>query len=195
MLFVKGNDRHFIWQSERDGYNHLYLYESSGKLIRQLTKGNFVVTDVLGFDKKGQRVYYMSTRESGITRNLYGYDMKSNVEKKLTEGDGTHRVVMNDDGTYFIDEFQSTITPRDISIVSVFASKKQYMLIAENPLKDYKLGKLKLFTLKASDGTDLYCRQFWPTDFDSTKKYPVIVYVYGGPNVQLINNKIGRAHV
>jgi dipeptidyl-peptidase-4 len=62
------------------------------------------------------------------------------------------------------------------------------MLIAENPLKDFKLGKLKIFTLKASDGTDLYCRQFWPVDFDSTKKYPVIVYVYGGPNVQLINN-------
>lgn len=188
LVFVPKHPDQFIWQSERDGYNHLYLYDVTGKLIKQLTKGNWVVTDFAGFDEKGTKAFYSSTAESPITRNFYSLDLKKGKIAKITSGDGTHTVILNNDGSYFIDNFQSTIVPREISICNNKGKKVQTIKQSENPLKDYKLGQMNIFKLKSANGDDLYCRMFKPVDFDSTKKYPVIVYLYGGPNVQLVNN-------
>ena len=189
MLFVTGNDKQFVWQSERDGFNHLYLYDIDGKLKKQLTKGPFVVTDVLGFDKKGEKIFFISTETGALNRDLYSYHLKANRKLKLTDANGTHRITMNDNYTYFIDDFTSTVSPREILVSDAEkGNKTQYLLIAPNPLKDYYTTPVKLFTIKAADGTDLHCRQFNPIPFDSTKKYPVIVYQYNGPNVQLIFN-------
>jgi dipeptidyl-peptidase-4 len=189
MLFVKNNPKQFIWQSERDGFNHLYLYTVEGKLKKQITKGNFVVTEVCGFDKKGEKIFFMSTAVSPLNRDLYSYHFEAERTLKLTEANGVHKIIFNDDFSYFEDDFQSAVTPRDVFIAEAEKGfKKQYLLIAPNPLKDYALGAMKLFTIIADDGTDLYCRQYWPVDFDSTKKYPVIVYQYNGPNLQLITN-------
>lgn len=188
LVFVPKHPDQFIWQSERDGYNHLYLYDVTGKLIKQLTKGNWVVTDFAGFDEKGTKAFYSSTAESPITRNFYSLDLKKGKIAKITSGEGTHTVILNNDGSYFIDNFQSTIVPREISICNNKGKKVQTIKQSENPLKDYKLGQMNIFKLKSANGDDLYCRMFKPVDFDSTKKYPVIVYLYGGPNVQLVNN-------
>lgn len=188
LVFVPKHPDQFIWQSERDGYNHLYLYDVTGKLIKQLTKGNWVVTDFAGFDEKGTKAFYSSTAESSITRNFYSLDLKKGKIAKITSGEGTHTVILNNDGSYFIDNFQSTIVPREISICNNKGKKVQTIKQSENPLKDYKLGQMNIFKLKSANGDDLYCRMFKPVDFDSTKKYPVIVYLYGGPNVQLVNN-------
>jgi len=188
IVFVPNHPEQFIWQSKRDGYNHLYLNDVNGKLIKQLTKGNWGVTNFVGFDEKGKKIFYSSTAESPITRNLYSLDLKKGKSARLTSGDGTHTPILNSKGNYFIDDFQNTIVPREISIYTGNGKKTQTIKQSENPLKDFKLGQVSIFKLKNQNGDDLYCRMFKPVDFDSTKKYPAIVYVYGGPNVQLINN-------
>lgn len=188
LVFVPKHPNQFVWQSERDGYNHLYLYDISGKLIKQLTKGNWVVTDFAGFDEKGTTAFYSSTAESPITRNFYSVDLKKGTTVKITSGEGTHTAVLNTKRNYIIDNFQSTIVPREIAVYSTKGKKVQVVKQSENPLKDYKLGHMSLFKLKSESGDDLFCRMFKPVDFDSTKKYPAIVYLYGGPNVQLVNN-------
>lgn len=188
MVFVPKHPDQFIWQSERDGYNHLYLYNVNGNLIKQLTKGNWIVTDLNGFDPKGNKVFYMSTAESPVTRNLYVVDLKKTISTRITAGDGTHMSYVSESGKYAVDNFQSTTVPRETNVYSAQGKKINTIRVAENPLKDYKLGALRIFKLKSESGEDLYCRMFKPVDFDSSKKYPAIVYLYNGPNVQLINN-------
>ncbi len=188
MTFVPKHSDQFIWQSERDGFNHLYLYNVNGTLIKQLTKGNWVVVDVNGFDAKGIKLFYTATAESPVTRNLYSVDLKRAVSKRITTGEGTHFSFLNESGKYIIDNFQSLVVPREISIYSTQGKKLNTIKISENPLKEYKLGAINIFKLKSESGEDLFCRMFKPVDFDSTKKYPAIVYLYNGPNVQLVNN-------
>ena len=188
LTFLPNNSNQFIWQSERDGYNHLYLYDINGTLIKQVTKGNWMVTDFAGFDAKGTKAFYTSTTESGITRNFYSVEIKSGKTARITSGDGTHTAMLGNNGNYMIDNFQSTTVPREISIYNVSGKKLQILKQAENPLKDFKLGAMSLFKLKSENGDDLFCRLFKPVNFDSTKKYPVIVYLYNGPGVQMINN-------
>jgi dipeptidyl-peptidase-4 len=188
MVFVPNHPDQFIWQSERSGYNHLYLYTINGTLIKQLTKGNWVVTYLEGFDVKGTKLFYTSTAESPVTRNLYSVDLKKAVSTRITAGEGTHSSMLSENGKYSIDNFQSTTVPREIAIYSTQGKKINTINVSENPLKDYKLGAISIFKLKSENGDDLYCRMFKPVDFDSTKKYPVIVYLYNGPGIQLINN-------
>jgi dipeptidyl-peptidase-4 len=188
LVFVPKHPDQFIWQSERDGYNHLYLYDTNGKLIKQLTKGNWVVTKLEGYDLKGSTVFYSSTAESPVTRNFYSLDLKKGISIRVTTGEGTHTAMLSSNGNYIIDNFQSVTVPREISVYTIKGKKVQVLKQSENPLKDYKLGTLSIFKLKSANGDDLYCRMFKPVDFDSTKRYPTIVYVYSGPGVQLINN-------
>ncbi len=189
MEFVKGKNNQFIWQSERDGFNHVYLYDVNGKLIKQLTKGNWVVTAVNGFDDKGENLFFTSTIESPITRQLCKVNLKTGKIQQITSGSGTHTATLSFDGSYIADNFQSTIIPREQAIYDCKSGKKiQTLKISESPLKDYALGKLSLFTIPNKDGIPLYARLFLPVGFDSTKKYPAVVYLYGGPNAQMVNN-------
>ena len=189
MEFVPNKPNQFVWFSERDGFDHLYLYDTEGKLIKQLTKGNWVVTSLNGFDTKGENLFFTSTIESAVTRHLCKVNLKSGKVEQITSGTGTHTALVSGDGAYIIDHLQSIDVPREQSIYSCKDKKKiKVIKNAENPLKDYALGKLSIFTIDAPDGTTLFVRQFLPINFDSTKKYPVVVYLYNGPNVQLINN-------
>ncbi len=190
LTFVPNHPNEFLWRSQRDGWDHLYLYNTNGKLIRQVTKGKWVVLNLLGFDKKGENIFITSTKESPIERHLYKVNLKNGKIKKLTEGHGVHGVILSKGGKYFIDRFNSLSIPGITSVYTADGHKVKVIHKSENPIKDYKLGKVKIFTIKAADGkTDLYCRMVYPVNFDSTKKYPVIVYVYGGPGVQLITNR------
>jgi len=186
--FLPTNANQFIWQSRKDGFNHLYLYDTNGKLIRQLTKGNWEVIDIAGFNKKGDKIYFTSTINSGINRDFCSTIISTGKTTRLTSGDGVHTAIFNAETENFIDNFSSLNTPRVIKIVSSQGKEIKTLLTAENPLKDYAIGTTKLFTLKSQLGDDLYCRMVLPVNFDSTKKYPVIVYVYGGPHVQLVTN-------
>ncbi len=196
IVFIPNKNNEFVLQSEINGFNQLQLWGYiPGGVSKKIFDnketagdGKWIVTDFAGFDEKGEYLFYSSTQESAITRNFYKMSVKDGKITRLTQGDGTHTVIMNDSKTYFFDNFQSTTVPREISIYDVKGKKVQTLKQSENPLKDYKLGQLTLFKLKSDSADDLYCRMFKPVDFDSTKKYPVIVYLYNGPGVQLINN-------
>jgi dipeptidyl-peptidase-4 len=188
MLFVKNNPSQFIWQSRKDGFNHFYLYNSNGTLIKQLTKGNWEVKTENGFDEKGERLFFHANAESPVNQDFYSVNLKSAEVKKLTSGSGVHTCTIDAKGNYVIDNFSSTYTPREYAVINTNTKKSISIFKAENPIKDYKLGNWSLFTIKNNEGTDLYCRLFKPVDFDSTKKYPVLVYLYNGPHSQMVTN-------
>lgn len=187
LTFLKTKPDQFIWQSRRDGWNHLYLYETSGKLISQLTKGNWEVDEFLGMDTDETHIYYTSTLDGPLERQVFVTDMKSGQFRQLTTNKGTHSVVFSPDKKFFADRNTSLSYAVKYSLVK--AAKAEYVkeIYADaNPLKDYAIGKTEFLTLKSSDGSDLYARITKPANFDPSKKYPAIVYVYGGPHSQLV---------
>ena len=188
LFFVKKHPNEFLWLSRRDGWNHFYLYNTDGKLINELNKGEFEVTDFIGFDKEGDKIFFTSTAVSPLNRDLYSVNLKSGKILKLSTGSGVHNVTINEDGTYFIDKYSSLSVPNKLYIINSKGEAISTLFNAPNPLKEYEIGKTKIFRLKSKDGLDLYCRMILPANFDSTKKYPVIVYVYGGPGIQLITD-------
>lgn len=188
MVFVKNNPSQFIWQSRKDGYSHLYLYDISGKLIKQLTKGNWEVKTQNGFDAKGERFFFHANEQSPVNQDFYSVTLKTGEVKRLTYGNGFHTAILNENGESFIDNFTSVNIPREYNIIQTASKKAVNIFKAENPVKDYQLGAWKLFTLKNKEGIDLYARLFKPVNFDSTKKYPVLVYLYNGPHSQMVTN-------
>ena len=186
VLFVKNNPGQFIWQSRRDGWNHLYLYKSDGTFIKQLTSGNWEVLEVKDFDTAGENLFYTATEESPVTKNLYLLNLKKGTSKRITTGSFLHNASISADGNYIIDNFSGPSNPKTIQLVEVKTGKTKTLLQSANPLTAYSTGELNIFTIKNNEGTDIYCRMFKPVNFDNTKKYPVIVYWYGGPHAQMI---------
>ena len=189
VLFLKNRPDRFIWQSMRDGYNHLYLYDTDGKMLRQLTAGPWIVTDVLGFDPKEEYLYYMSTEVSPLDRHLYKLNMKNGKAVRLTPEPGVHRVQLSPDRKYALDVYASQHNPRKIDLTDMQKGGSLNLLTAADPYKNYRLPDITVGTIKAADGeTDLYYRLVTPAGMDRTVKHPAIVYVYGGPHAQLITN-------
>ncbi len=188
MLFVKNNPKQFIWQSRRDGWNHLYLYNADGSFVKQLTKGEWDVIEVKSFDDKGENLYYVSTQVSPISKNLYTVNLKNGKLKSITAGNAVHNTSISLDGNYVIDNFSTPQNPRTINLIDIKTNKTKQLLQSANPLDKYSKGQLNIFTIKNAEGIDLYCRMFTPVNFDSSKKYPVLVYWYGGPHAQMILN-------
>ncbi len=185
LLFVNNNE--FIYQTRTYGYNHAYLYNTDGKQIKQLTKGDWEITHLIGTD--GKNIYYMSTKESPIQRHAYRTNIKTGETQKLTSPNGVHSVVFNDKYSYLADSYSNTKTPRVVNILNAKGETVKNLLTAENPLTDYDIPEMTIGTIKSADGkTDLYYRLIKPTNFDPNKKYPAVVYVYGGPHAQLIHD-------
>ncbi|MBC8487400.1 MAG: S9 family peptidase [Bacteroidetes bacterium] len=196
LYFLESKLGQFIWFSERDGYQHLYLYNTKGELIKQLTEGDWVVTGLLGTDIKERYVYFLATKESPLEQNIYSVEIKSGKVTRISPDHGTHRAIVSNSGEYIIDIFSSTDVAREYELLNSKGKVLQVLLKNGNPLKDYNLGKMSIFTVKADDGSDLYCRLIKPADFDSSKKYPVFIYVYGGPHSQLIKDSwLGAAGI
>lgn len=187
MKFLSNETSKFIWQSEKDGYNHIYLYNTSGRLIRQLTKGKWVVTNILGIDSRGEYVYIEATKESPIERHIYKVNIDNGEIKRLSSETGTHSALFNKQFSLFLNSFSSLTIPRRINLKDNKGELVKIVLDATNPISEYKLGETTIFPI-VHEGNVLYCRMITPPDFDKTKKYPVVVYVYGGPHVQLISN-------
>ncbi|WP_207535988.1 S9 family peptidase [Desertivirga arenae] len=188
MSFVKNDAKKFIWQSNRDGWNHLYLYNADGSLLKQLTKGNWEVTEVKGYDEKGEKLFYMSTEESPITRNLYSVNLKTGKRERLTEGFYNHRVLLSSDGKVMIDNFSGPEKPREIQLKDLVSKRSELLLQAKSPLAGFATGESNIFKFKTGEGIELYGTLFKPANFDPARKYPVVVYWYGGPHAQLISN-------
>ena len=167
---------------------NLYLYNVEGKLKKQVTNFKWVVQDILGFDIKGRNVFIVGTGEDGREKHAFKVDLKNGKYFELTKEAGTHSVQVNSNGTYIIDNYSSLSIPKNIQITNVKTLKSKEVYVAKNPLADYKIGTTEFLTLKADDGTDLYGKIIKPANFDASKKYPVLVYVYGGPHAQLVTN-------
>lgn len=194
MIFTpKGNQ--FLWFSMRDGYKHLYLYNIDGTLVKQLTKGEYEVEGFIQFDKNGLNAFIYANKDNLAGRDAYRVTLSNGSMIRLTNGTGTHSVALNDKGNCYVDLFSSVNTPLQATWNMVNVSKgivkqtSQPLFTAENPLKDYAMPEVKLGTIKAADGkTDLYYRLITPPDMEKGKKYPTLVYVYGGPHSQLVTD-------
>ena len=189
-IFLPKTQNQFLWYSERDGYNQFYLYDTDGNLIKQVTKGAWVITDFYGFSDDEKFIYIQSTAECAIQRHIYKINMDNGKMNMLTTTHGTHVADFTADKKYFINKFSNTDVPNVINIKDNKGKVTKELVNAENPLADYKLANSKIGIIKSADGvTDLYYQMVTPPDFDSTKKYPVVIYVYGGPHAQLVTDE------
>ncbi len=190
IVFLPWDDTKFIMQSQRDGYNHLYLYNKDGQMLRQLTSGQWVVMEVLGFNKKQKSIVIKANKEHPLHHRLYSVSMTGLV-KQLETVDGVHNGQLSPSGNLLIDRYTTPTRPRVIDVVDITKKTPRHtnILEAEDPWTGYQQPIFECGSIKAADGvTDLYYRMVKPADFNPEKKYPTVVYVYGGPhanNVQV----------
>lgn len=187
-VFLPNSNNNFLWFSERDGFMNLYQYTTVGKLVKQVTKFNWAVTEILGFDESGKNVFITGTGTDPREMHVFKVNLKTGKYAKLTTVNGTHSTQLSANGNYLIDNYSSLTIPTKIDIVDIKNIKSTSIFTAQNPLKDYKLGTTEFVNLKTKNGIDLYAKITKPANFDATKKYPVLVYVYGGPHAQLVKN-------
>lgn len=209
LIFLPWDDSQFIYQTQRDGFNHLFLMDTKTKLKGEwktgkdsedqyceylkaipLTEGNWLVQDVLGFNASRKEIIIASTEISPLQTNIFSLNVKNGKRTLIGMEDGTHQAKLSASGTYLIDYFTSNNVPREISILPTTGKKGTTLFTATDPLKEnYNLPEITVGTIKAADGeTDLYYRLIKPVNFDPNKKYPAIIYVYGGPHAQMIHN-------
>lgn len=209
LIFLPWDDSQFIYQTQRNGFNHLYLMDTKTKLKGEwktgkdsedqyceylkaipLTEGNWLVQDVLGFNTSRKEIIIASTEISPLQTNIFSLNVKNGKRTLIGMEDGTHQAKLSASGTYLIDYFTSNNVPREISILPTTGKKGTTLFTATDPLKEnYNLPEITVGTIKAADGeTDLYYRLIKPVNFDPNKKYPAIIYVYGGPHAQMIHN-------
>lgn len=184
-FFPDAKSNNFVWISERDGFNNLYYYDFEGKLISQLTANKFVVKNIL--KAVNGKIYFSATGENPLNTLVYSVDLKGK-QTLLTKTEGTHSVEISSNGALFYDGYSNHSTPFQADIYTSTGKKAKFILTAENKLADYKIGKTEIGTITAKDGTTLYTRLIKPSNFDASKKYPVLIYVYGGPHAQMITN-------
>ncbi len=193
MIFTPKGDQ-FLWYSMRDGYKHLYLYNLDGKLVKQVTKGEYEVESFIKFDKKGENIFIYANKDNLAGRDAYRVNLKKGTMECLTMQEnglhGTHSIVLNDNCSTWVDVWSSVDMPIRADLRDLKHKKALYTFYAaENPLKDYAMPGVKLGTIKAADGkTDLYYRLITPPNMEKGKKYPTLVYVYGGPHSQLVTD-------
>ncbi|WP_267404352.1 MULTISPECIES: S9 family peptidase [unclassified Chryseobacterium] len=188
LTFFPNSNTDFIWQSQRTGYNHLFHYNVEKGLVSQITKGDWLVTDILGFNDKKKEIYFTSTKETPLEKHLYKINWTNFKMQRLDNAEGVHNGVLSSDGNYLYDSYSNANTPRSINLINTNTLKSNNLLTAENTLKNYQRPEIKNIELKADDGTPLYGKIILPTNFDPNKKYPTIVYLYNGPHLQLITN-------
>ena len=182
--FLPWDDTKFILQSQKDGYNHLYLFDTNGKELKQITKGEWVVMEVLGFNKKQKTVIIEANKEHPLHHRLYSVNMNGAI-KQLETVDGVHNAVLSPSGNFLIDRFSTPTRPRVIDVVDINQKTPHHtnLLEADDPWAGYQQPIFECGSIKAADGvTDLYYRMVKPADFNPEKKYPTVVYVYGGPH-------------
>ncbi len=186
-IFTKDN-KSFIWQSQRDGYNNLYLYDMNGKLIRQLTK-DVIVLDVIKMDESGKNIYLNVVKPNSLTHYSIAVNLGSGKTSTIgNEATNTLQTLISDKGTYAILHQSNSTLPRSYSLVQLNNNSSTVIFNPDNPINGYKIGTTEVSTIKADDGTLLFQRIIKPNNFDSSKKYPVLVYVYGGPHAQMISD-------
>ena len=184
-------DNSFIWTSERDGYNHIYLYAENGKLKNQVTKGNWEVTNYYGYDKESNRLFYQSTENGSVNRDVYSIKTNGKGKKRLTEKTGTNNADFSTDFTYFINAFTNVETPMEYTLHLAKNGKLVREIKNNDELleleKPYHFSPKELSTLPVN-GNELNMWIIKPSDFDESKKYPLLMFQYSGPGSQSVSN-------
>lgn len=193
LRFLEGN-KGFIRTSEQDGYKHIYHHDNQGKLIRQITSGNWEVTNLVGIDEKGKKIYFVSTEQSPMERNLYVIGMDGKGKKLLTPETGNHSINMSKDFKFFISNYTNANSPLMVRLFD--ASGKLVKTLEDNAelkerLQGFAMSEREFFSFPTVDGTSLNGYMIKPADFDPNKQYPVLMYVYGGPGSQNVMNSWG----
>ncbi|WP_281324326.1 S9 family peptidase [Flavobacterium sp. IMCC34518] len=191
-------DNSFIWTSEKDGFNHIYVYDKTGKLKNQVTKGNWEVTSYYGFDEKTKTVFYQSTENGSINRDVYKIGLNGKNKVRLSKNIGGNSATFSPNFQYYINTFSSASQP---TIYTLNDSKagKEIQVIENNQdliakLKGYNLPSKEFFVLKTEKGNELNAWIMKPKDFDASKKYPVFMFQYSGPGSQQVVNQWGSSN-
>ena len=187
-VFLPRSNSEFLWMSERDGFMNLYKYDIFNSNEKQLTKFNWVIKSIVGFDESGKHVIVLGTGNDGRETKAYKINLKNGKFELITNEPGSHFVQISPNGNYIIDSYSSLEVPRIVKRKSLISGKEVLIYSSENPIESYQLGTTEFVTLKNKEGTDLYGRIIKPANFDEQKKYPVLVYVYGGPHAQMVTN-------
>ena len=188
LLFLPKSNTDFLWQSQRTGYNHLFQYNINKGLVKQITKGEWLVTDVLGFNAAKNEVFVQGTKESPLEKHLYKVNLNSLKQERLDKEPGVHTGILSGNGDFIYDSYSNADVARKVNVINTSNLSSKNILTSENPLKNYDRPEIKNVTMRADDGTLLYRKIILPTDFDASKKYPTIVYLYNGPHLQLVTN-------
>jgi dipeptidyl-peptidase-4 len=186
----------FFWISDRDGWQHIYRYDYSGKLLNQVTHGDWSVTRIEGTDAKRKLLYYTSTEASPLQRQLYEVRFDGSHQRRLTTDEGRHDIDMSPNTSYYIDAWSSVTTPRRVALYAT--GKKMITMLGDNTrtldwLETHAYSPTTLFSFTASDGQRLDGSLVMPMPFDSTKQYPVIFSIYGGPGSQQVYDEFGTS--
>lgn len=188
-------DGNMLLTSERDGYNHIYMYDMAGRMVNQLTRGSYDVVSVCSVDEKNGVVYYLSHQSSPLNRELYCVDFKGKKTTFLSKGqEGWNTVSFSANSKYYINTFTDANTPPVYTLHT--SSGKLLKMLEDNAelrgrMKEYGVGRKQFGTLTTATGTELNYYMILPPDFDSTKQYPLFFYVYGGPGNQQVTNSYG----
>ncbi|MDO3695879.1 S9 family peptidase [Wenyingzhuangia sp. chi5] len=186
------NDNSFLWTSEKNGHNHIYHYSASGNLKKQITKGLWEVTDFYGYNSKDKNIYYQSTENGSINRDVYAINLKGKNKTRLTKNTGTNSATFSAGYTYFINRFSSAKIPYHYTLNNTRNGMEIKDIVDNNQLlnklKDYSISNKEFSTIKVN-GNDLNMWMIKPIDFDSQKQYPVLMYQYSGPGSQEVANR------
>lgn len=186
MIFIEGNNNEFLWRSERDGYDHFYRYNIEGKLLNQVTKGDWVVKDFLGFN--GNSIIITGTYNNALETVVYKSTIKAPRSTIISSKEGVHKAFASSNGRFIIDTHQSLTNPGITEIYEHTGKEIKILLKSDDPFTETNIAQTDIYTIKAEDGTLLNCRMIKPSNFNPSKIYPVLIYVYNGPGVQLIYN-------
>ena len=181
-----GKGKQFLWGSERDGYHHLYLCSVDDKRVTQLTKGDWEVTEVAGVNEESRELFFVSTEQSPLERQLYRVRLDGRQKQRLSGGAGTHSISMSPTADYYLDTASSLASPPRRTLHE--SDGAQIAVYEEAVPPDVEILPAEIVTLKASDGTQLYARMIKPAGFSPDKKYPVVVMIYGGPHAQTVRD-------
>jgi dipeptidyl-peptidase-4 len=188
LTFLPNSNNEFVWWSQRDAFMHLYHYNTDGKLINRVTKGDWLVNEIVGENADSKALIITATKESAKEKHIYSVNWNNGKMTLLDNASGVHTAVVNEAGTYVLDKYQSANVPRNITVKAVNSKWNKTILQAADPLANYERPRIENVELKADNGTPLYGKIIYPIGFNANKKYPVIVYLYNGPHVQLITN-------
>lgn len=187
--FMPGTADEFIWMSDRDGFVQLYRYNTDGELLAQVTSGPYEVEGILGMGRGGKSIIYKVFSEDGLNHAIKSADLSGNAQTVISKNPGRYDVALSEDGNTLLYQWSNGTTPGVMEIGDVRGRRNRILYQAEDPYDGYSLGKTELVSIKAADdSTLLNGRIIKPFDFDPSKQYPVLVYVYGGPHAQLITN-------